>query len=433
MMKLVALFLCALCTLSFAENHLENLDELHKLGSTYYAYPTPNVKYTKAPKGYKPFYISHYGRHGSRFHYSADDYIYLYKTLAKADSLNQLSELGKSLFKRIKSFYEYAANRAGDLTQLGVKQHQEIAKRMIKNFPEIFKDSAQIEAYSSTSIRCVLSMASFLEELRAQKPKIKIHQESSKYLMRFICPLEFPKIINETNTQSWQKENEKLYSHVNPSRLIHLIFKDSLYVQENLDAGNFYSKLFEITNSLQNVPEIQTELYDLWTYDELFAKWKAQNAWWYNTLASSPLSNAKGLENAKPLLQDILTKADLILNDSKKNKDHVKVTLRFGHDTVILPFAALLQLENANVKTSDMENLHLVWKDYEISPMAANFQFIFYQSNQKDSPILVKLLHNEIEQNLPIECDKLKHKFCPEKPYVLYDDFKNFYSNILAK
>ena len=36
-------------------------------GSNYVAYRGPQKQLTPAPKGYKPFYLSHYGRHGSRF------------------------------------------------------------------------------------------------------------------------------------------------------------------------------------------------------------------------------------------------------------------------------------------------------------------------------------------------------------------------------
>ena len=36
-------------------------------GSIYYAYPAPPSTYTPASAGYEPFYISHYGRHGSRW------------------------------------------------------------------------------------------------------------------------------------------------------------------------------------------------------------------------------------------------------------------------------------------------------------------------------------------------------------------------------
>ncbi len=41
-----------------------------KAGGVYSSYVVPPESLTKAPKGYKPFYISHYGRHGSRYHLS---------------------------------------------------------------------------------------------------------------------------------------------------------------------------------------------------------------------------------------------------------------------------------------------------------------------------------------------------------------------------
>ncbi|MBR5919172.1 MAG: histidine-type phosphatase, partial [Prevotella sp.] len=40
---------------------------IFKSGSNYYAYPGPEQQtLTPAPKGYTPYYMSHYGRHGSR-------------------------------------------------------------------------------------------------------------------------------------------------------------------------------------------------------------------------------------------------------------------------------------------------------------------------------------------------------------------------------
>lgn len=428
--------------------------DFRQMGSNYYAYPTPDAKYTKAPAGYKPFYLSHYGRHGSRFHQPADHYHELYNTLAKADSLGKLTDLGKNLLERAKYLDEYAAPRAGDLTQLGVAQHQGIAKRMVKNFPELFKNDAYVEAYASTSTRCVVSMAAFLEELRAQKPKLDIHQESGKYLMAFISPLDFGKIINESNTPAWQKENEKLYSHVDPSRMMRAIFSDTNYIKKNVNAGDLHSKIYEIGNSLQGSPEIEFSFDDLWTEEELAARWHAQNGWWYSVLGNNPFSKKQGLDNARPLLKNVLDVADqVIAADTAKadktagtkttnNKPAKKttVTLRFGHDTVIFPFVALLQLGTAGVETADMENLHKVYRDYEISPMAANVQFIFYKSTKKGSPILVKVMLNEIEQKLPITCEQQDPSAsplrqaqgtsakCPAAPYYRWDDVRAFYS-----
>jgi hypothetical protein len=431
-MKKILALLFAVAISGFAQ-------DLRQMGSNYYAYPTPTAKYTKAPAGYKPFYLSHYGRHGSRFHQPADHYHALYNTLAKADSLGKLTDLGKSLLERAKYLDEYAAPRAGDLTQLGVAQHQGIAKRMVKNFPEVFKNDAYIEAYASTSVRCVVSMAAFLEELHALKPKVEIHQESGKYLMSFISPLDFGKIINESNTPAWQKENEKLYSHVNPTRMMRALFNDSNYIKKNVDGGDLLSKIYEIGNSLQGSPEIEFNFDDLWTDEEFTARWHAQNAWWYSVLGNNPFAKKQGLDNARPLLKNVLDEADKVIaaDTTKADKTAAKpakkttATLRFGHDTVIFPFAVLLQLENGSMntgfETADMENLHKVWRDYEISPMAANVQFVFYKAAKKGSPILVKVMLNEIEQKLPVTCDSATIKNCPTAPYYRWDDVREFY------
>ncbi len=444
-MKKIA-FLLFIATACFAQTDsikTEITKDFRKMGSNYYTYPTPTAKYTKAPAGYKPFYLSHYGRHGSRFHQPADHYHALYNTLAKADSLGKLTDLGKSLLERAKFLDEYAAPRAGDLTQLGVAQHQGIAKRMVKNFPEVFKNDAYVEAYASTSVRCVVSMAAFLEELHAQKPKVEIHQESGKYLMSFISPLDFGKIINESNTPAWQKENEKLYSHVNTNRMMRAIFSDSNYVKKNVNAGDLFSKIYEIGNSLQGSPEIEFNFDDLWTEEDLAARWHAQNAWWYSVLGNNPFAQKQGLDNARPLLKNVLDEADKVIaadtaktdkTAGKKPAKKTTATLRFGHDTVIFPFAVLLQLENGTqntgIETADMENLHKVWRDYEISPMAANVQLVFYKSSKKGAPILVKVMLNEIEQKLPVTCDTATIKNCPTAPYYRWDDIREYYGKV---
>ena len=69
MRKVILLALCALSwSVLPAQNSREELKkDLFRAGSNYYAYPEPSTKLTPAPKGKKPFYISTYARHGSRF------------------------------------------------------------------------------------------------------------------------------------------------------------------------------------------------------------------------------------------------------------------------------------------------------------------------------------------------------------------------------
>ena len=77
-----------------------------------------------------------------------------------------------------------------------------------------------------------------------------------------------------------------------------------------------------------------------------------------------------------------------------------------------------------------MENLHKAWRDYEISPMAANVQIVFYKSSKKGAPILVKVMLNETEQKLPVTCDTATVKNCPAAPYYRWEDVKEFYGKI---
>ena len=63
----------------------------------YRPYPVENIDrvHTPAPKGYKPFYISHLSRHGSRWHSSFKSYRKPLEILVAADKAGELTELGK--------------------------------------------------------------------------------------------------------------------------------------------------------------------------------------------------------------------------------------------------------------------------------------------------------------------------------------------------
>ena len=65
-----------------------------------YPYPQRTVALTKAPRGYKPFYISHYGRHGSRYYWNNRLYRDLDSLLTKAHALHVLTHEGEAFRTR---------------------------------------------------------------------------------------------------------------------------------------------------------------------------------------------------------------------------------------------------------------------------------------------------------------------------------------------
>ena len=64
-MRQILITICAFC--SFLAVFSQSRPTPEQLGSIYYAYPAPTEAPAPAPEGYEPFYISHYGRHGSRW------------------------------------------------------------------------------------------------------------------------------------------------------------------------------------------------------------------------------------------------------------------------------------------------------------------------------------------------------------------------------
>lgn len=139
------------------------------------------------PKGYKPFYFSHYGRHGSRYLIDPRQYYRPIAILAHADSLGLLTADGCYALTVARQMSAEAKDRYGELTGLGALQHQMIARRLAKRFPEIFRDTATtIDARSTDVIRCILSMENEMQELVRHNPSLKITCDASRHDMYYM-------------------------------------------------------------------------------------------------------------------------------------------------------------------------------------------------------------------------------------------------------
>lgn len=398
-MKKLLLTLCVLFSLLSASAKSTTVDSITdnpgKAGGVYFAYPITNdsqVSRTPAPKGYKPFYVSHYGRHGSRYLISDQDYLRVIKKFEHADSHNALSPLGKNVKARLDSIYNEARGRGGELTPLGNRQHRSIARRLITSNPEVFAGDPIITAHSTVIMRCAHSMFAFIEGLKEQNPKLDIPRESGTRAMDYLnyhSP-ESGKFSNHEG--AWYGEWKKFRAEkTNPDRLIGSLFGDSLYVRRFIDPVETMWDLYWVTVDLQNM-ETPVRMYDIFTPQELFDLWQVFNFNFYACNASYPLAEGQLTDNAKNLVRNILETADTYIAGNTNG-----ATLRFGHDGNIIPLVALLRLNDCYAYEASPGKLADVYADYSISPMAANLQLIFYR-NPKTEDILVKVLLNEEEK-----------------------------------
>lgn len=363
-----------------------------KLGSIYYAYPTPSGKRTPEPKGYHPVYISHYGRHGSR--YLTDDNRYT-PSVQLFDSLSackELTALGEDVHRRLQQVWADAEGHGGQLSAIGDRQHREIARRMFQSFPSVFEGETPVTAVVSTSQRCIMSMAAFCESLKEQNPRLQVTRWTGDRYMRYIH-YSTPEVkFMESPQAPWYGDylafcREK----IRPERFLARLF---LHPERISRPDEVMMGLYWIAVDMQDTTPERT-FFDLFTPEELFGIWQTVNYRMYICNACAPVGQQAGPRSAHSLLDDIVQKADAALQ-----ADAPSVDLRFGHDTNLIRLLALMQVEGCAHRETDPDRYYLAWQDYRISPMAANLQLIFYRNGK--GKVLVKLLHNEEEAYLPL-------------------------------
>lgn len=419
------LIILAALSLSLAVSAQQARQDLEKnpasVADNYTAYPGPQKALTPAPKGYTPFYISHYGRHGSRYLIGTDDYNRPYKTLLRADSLGQLTITGKGVLEKLRMIREEASGRDGELTLLGAQQHRGIAKRMIERFPEVFKGKTHIDAKSTIVIRCILSMENALQQLVAINPELEISHDASQHDMYYMN-LTDRKLDRQKMTPEAHKAYEAFSKkHENYDYTMRKIFLNETYWRDSINASWLNDKLFKLASNLQSTElRHRFSLYDIFTTDELYDNWLRSNAWWYIAYGPSPLNGGTQPYSQRNLLRNIIETADSCIK-----LDHPGATLRYGHDTMVMPLTALLDLDGLGRQIADLEQLDDEgWCDYKVFPMACNIQFVFYRKKGSDD-IIFKVLRNENEATLPISTDIA--------PYYHWNDFRTYFLDKINK
>ncbi|MBR1462092.1 MAG: hypothetical protein IJ604_01760 [Prevotella sp.] len=362
----------------------------------YYNYPgvPAGYQYTAAPAGYEPFYISHYGRHGSRFLTSNKKYESVIALLTG----HQLTDFGKDVLSRMQRCFDYSQGNDGALSLLGARQHRQIAARMYRQYQSLLSKPIHIEARSSTAMRCAISMANCCMELRALNPTLDITMQSAA---RFMPVLVNKEEVAEGECDSLRKEQFRQFtdSIVQPSRFLELLFTN---YRDEAAGRQMMLDCWHIFADMQNLPELGISFRNLFTHDELFRLWQWDNAEDLYAYGILPGCSRRYHRNARRIVEDIVSQADSVIQTGKP-----AVTLRFGHDTNLASLAYLLQLSGCNGTPQNYRDAWKHWANYQVTPMAANLQVVFYRKNGVSSAddVLVKFVYNETERTIPLATD----------------------------
>ena len=373
---------------------------------------------TPAPKGFKPFYISHYGRHGSRYEQNSTFARNAQGAFYVLDSLGLLTDAGKALRADVEAVVEAHKGMEGSLTPRGAREHRMLAARMFERYPSVFKDKSrkEVNCFSSTNFRCIMSMCNFANSLQQKFPSGEFTFTSAERFMSYINPSlnvrrpgqpapqrpalppgGFPGMGGRPAEQRPAYAPAPGVPGYDFSRFLRPLFTDMGAAMRVL--GNpepFVRAIFTTAGLCQLIDFMGIDIYHRFTPEELAYLWVDGNNNIYRMWAGSTENGDVIRYAIRPLLMDFVEKADAALQPDS----HRAADLRFGHDTSILPLFALLGIDDPQHRNfSFREASQHDWYAFFQVPMATNCQMIFYRN--KKGEVLTKVLYNEKEVLLP--------------------------------
>lgn len=377
---------------------------------------------TPAPKGYEAFYVSHYGRHGSRYAYTPRTYGMIVRMLEAARRDDLLTAYGEQLYARLKPFKDTTDIRVGDLTPLGWEQHQYIAKTMIASFPGAFRKDARVDACASQSIRSIISMASFCTQIARLRPDVALYAHQSLADLQATAPnrknnpLQYkgPELVNPLTETSEDYFLRHLPSY---KEVLGRMFKDPERCLGGRTPFEVFFQLYMLVGGMNSLPEnCRVDLEGLLTREEYAVLWECDNYerfreyFGYKTACSS-------------IFDDMVKKADARMARGERGAD-----LRFGHDHCLMTLLMIADIEDFGTIPATPDDL-VYWFQTFRSPKAANLQLVFYApkgwpEKQKkgrggDPDMLVKLLLNGEEARFG-QLERV------QGPYYRWKDLKEY-------
>lgn len=361
--------------------------------SQYKPYPSHDIPApTPAPDGYVPFHIEHYGRHGSRWLIEDKNYDIPVAQLEKAERAGVLTSTGKDILEVLRRVREDSKGRLGELTPLGAEQHRGIARRMAANYPEIFRKGTPVDARSTVVIRCILSMHNEIETLTEAVPGLVVTTDASDADMWYMNHHDPVKNAATDSVKSlYMRPFEK--AHANNGRYLDKLVGDKAFAADSIDSDELFKQLFEVALNMPShngrYPDILTRVF---SPEEIDEGWRVNNAHWFLNGANTALNR-----NLSPTVQRHLLRNMIASADTATASLLPSANLRFGHETMVLSLAVLLELADYGKEYNDLEALADNWHAYEIFPMACNIQMVLYRPENGRGDTLVKIMLNERE------------------------------------
>lgn len=353
-------------------------------------YPAVAAAGNSTPDSLTAVMINHVGRHGSRYAASATHCTTLREALHSAEAQKTITATGRKLLALTDYVMSVSANRWGALDSLGEAEQRAIATRMFDRYTDVFT-KGRVEAVSSYSPRCMMSMYAFTHQLARLDNHVEVTTGSGRRYSALLRPFDVSTDYQDfRKSNAWRPAYDQYVASVCPTTAIRRAVGEGYEFETEADARELAMTEYYVLASLEAMGlEFDSKSY--FTADELNALWSCFNLREYLQRSASTISSTPA-DIAAELLQELISTTDAATK--AKGADYASVILRFGHAETLLPLLSLLRLPGCYYLTNYFDTVGLHWCNFEIAPMSANIQLILYRAKGSDRHY-VSLLLNE--------------------------------------
>ncbi|MCD8034756.1 MAG: hypothetical protein LUF83_10755 [Alistipes sp.] len=364
----------------------------------YLPYPEAVDSAPGTPESYEPFYISHYGRHGSRYLLCDSQYVFVHDILSRAAADGKLTKSGKKAHADFLAIYPQFEGRAGMLTGIGAAQHRAIARRMAERYPSAFGRGAAVRASTSATSRTQESMEACCTQLQACCPSLRITCATDAALNPYSAgsgiPTECDLKVKGPEAE-WRPDFEAFCrQEIDAEHFAARIFSDTDYAAGLCDLTDLERGIFYLAIHFRGCG-IATDWLRLFTLDELYTLAACDAYTFYMEKGPAAETSDRTWALSAHILNKMLTDAETDIADG------TAANLRFGHDGCIMALLTLMESDGWTGAAATQEEIARAWDVSQI-PMACNLQWIFYRPAAGEGEPLVRVLLNERPLRLPV-------------------------------
>lgn len=398
MKNLPILTLLTLCLLPFATFAYEPLPP--ELDGTMmpYDFSACDTVTPWAGTDMQPIAVSYIARHGARYLSSEKKVEPLIKAVRKSRMAGTITSEGEAFASLLDTVCVLSDGRWGDLSSVGAAEQQRLGDEFCS---QVRKLSEQIVGLAESSCvpRVVRTMWDFLYPIAARSENNTIATDEGP---------EFSPLVRffETNPQYaayikdgvWKEVYDIFVTeHVSPEparRLFGNIGNDDHLRKLTLD-------MYGVLQSFRCI-DLPAPTTQWMSVPEYRACWEATNLKRYLTRSHSSLSD-EAMIAVSPLLRTVVMRTDASLESAglrrssspdtlsfkaqgtdlqsmNNNAPGLNANFWFGHAETLLPLVALMGLPDCVALPLDWNDLATQWKDYEITPMAANVLIVLLKA-----------------------------------------------------